>query len=398
MNKNVQKLYQIAQKSQRLIIGLMSGTSMDGLDIALCQIEGSGKQTKLSILHFITIPYTNDVKEALRRVFAQPQIYFQDLVLLNEWLGTLHGNFISDTLHEWKISSSQIDLIASHGQTVFHAPKALHQVEGFPNATLQIGDADHIAVSTGIITISDFRQKHIAMGGEGAPLAVYGDYLVFSSHTENRILLNMGGIGNFTFLPSRGKADEIFVTDTGPCNTLIDAAMRHFYNKDFDENGNVAKNGKVNKELLHFLKNHTFFSQKMPKTTGPELFNMSYVQNAQKNTNTLFISPEDLVATLTQFSADTMVELIHTVLEENEKYSIYISGGGAHNVVLVDSIKKMLPNCNFFDTEVLGVCGDAKEAALFAVLANECIAGGETDFGSRKEVPNVTMGKVSFPS
>ena len=175
MNSDLELLYKIAQKPFRTIIGLMSGTSLDGLDVALCAISGSGENTEVQLLHFDTVDYSEDIKLEIRNVFAKQTIDFQKLVLLNEWIGVLHANIILDCLKHWAIATDKVDLVASHGQTVFHAPKILHQQEKFPNATLQIGDGDHIAVKTGIITLSDFRQKHLAAGGEGAPLAVYGD-------------------------------------------------------------------------------------------------------------------------------------------------------------------------------------------------------------------------------
>src|SRR5690606_32921946 len=145
-----------------------------------------------------------------------------------------------NALKEWNIDAEQIDLIASHGQTVFHAPQKSNHNEEFPNSTLQIGDGDHIAVNTGIITISDFRQKHVAAGGEGAPLVIYGDYILFSHDTENRIMLNIGGISNFTFLPAGKQTDGLFATDVGPGNTLMNQYMQYHYSKPYDENGEIA--------------------------------------------------------------------------------------------------------------------------------------------------------------
>ena len=181
MNPQIQKLHEIADKKSRLIIGLMSGTSLDGLDVALCKISGAETNTKVQLLEFETHNYTSEIQEKIRTVFTKKTIDLQQLTLLNAWIGRLHGAMILKSLKKWNFLPEKIDAIASHGQTVFHAPKSLHGQKDFPNATLQIGDGDHIAVSTGIITLSDFRQKHIAGGGEGAPLAAYGDALIFSS-------------------------------------------------------------------------------------------------------------------------------------------------------------------------------------------------------------------------
>ena len=402
MNKNLKNLYQIAQKSHRQIIGLMSGTSMDGLDVALCELSGSGEETEVKLLNFDTVDYSEDIKNEIRKVFAKQTIDFQHLALLNEWIGTLHAEMILDCLNLWKISTNDVDLIASHGQTVMHAPKILHQQEKFPNATLQIGDGDHIAVKTGIITISDFRQKHVAAGGEGAPLAVYGDYFIFGKKGENRIMLNMGGIANFTYLPATMNPEEVFVTDTGTGNTLIDAFTRlYFPEKSYDKDAEIARRGTGNQALLQALKTNDFFRASFPKTTGPELFSIQYVRDAQKVSNTENISVNDLLATLTRFSAETIAEAINfTISKTNYQvrdFNVYMSGGGMHNPLLVENLKELLP-CNFLKTNDLGISGDAKEAVLFAILANETVAGGESDFGSRKGIPSVSMGKISFPS
>ena len=399
MNIQIQSLYELAKRPERRIIGLMSGTSMDGLDVALCRIKDNGPQTAVSLTHFETVPYTDDLKAEIRKVFAKKEIDFQHLCLLNAWIGQLHGQMVTDCLTRWNLTATDIDLVASHGQTVFHAPKSQHRLDKFPNATLQIGDGDHIAVTTGIITLSDFRQKHIAKGGEGAPLAVYGDYFIFSKKDENRLMLNMGGIANFTYLPGNLNADEVFTTDTGPGNTLIDAFTRQYFNRPFDTGGRIAAQGTVNRDLLQMLKNDSFFTAPLPKTTGPELFNVAYVEQARQRSHTTSkLTPEDLIATLTRFSAETIAEAIQKVTKPDTHYTVYQSGGGMHNPVLTETLRELLPHYRFANTDELGIPGDAKEAVLFAVLANEAVAGGRTSFGNRQGVPTVSMGKISFPN
>ena len=392
MNDNIRKLYKISSKKSRVIIGLMSGTSLDGLDIALCNISGSGAKTRAVVKKFVTIPYSDEIRKRILKVFARPNIEFKLLSELNAWLAITHGNMILSALAKWKVKTSSVDIIASHGQTVFHAPRAVTPGVSV-NSTLQVGDGDHIAVTTGIITLSDFRQKHIAAGGEGAPLAVYGDYLLFSKRSEDRIMLNIGGIGNFTYLPGSLKRDKVFVTDTGPGNTMIDQAMRSFFSKPFDKDANVALSGTVNQNLLSELKKDPFFELPFPKTTGPEQFNLDYLKKAQKGAS---ISNEDVIATLTRFSAETIAAAIKQATN-NKPQKIFLSGGGAHNPLMARWISELLPNCTFSTTSDLGIDGDAKEAVLFAVLANEALAGGNTTFGNRTKVPSVSMGKVSFP-
>lgn len=397
MNPYIQQLYNIARKPERRIIGLMSGTSLDGLDVALCQIGGSGPATRVRLEKFRTVPYTDELKADIRTIFAKTTIEFESLCLLNPYIGRLHGQMVLDCLQQWGLDPADIDLVASHGQTVYHAPKSQHRRDKFPNATLQIGDGDHVAAQTGIITLSDFRQKHVAHGGEGAPLAVYGDYFMFSQVGENRLLLNMGGIANFTYLPADADAGRVFTTDTGPGNTLLDAYARQLLNQPYDADGRLAARGQVNTELLQALKINPFFDAPFPKTTGPEVFNIAYVMAAQGRSQTLALPPADLMATLVQFSADTIADAMKAVMDVAEPYVVYMSGGGVHNPVLTRAIRHQLPNCRFGLTSELGIDGDAKEAVLFAVLANECLAGGTTSFGNRQGVPGVTMGKISLP-
>jgi anhydro-N-acetylmuramic acid kinase len=399
MNSHIDKLYRIALKPERWIIGLMSGTSFDGLDVALCKINGSGTDTKIEIVKFETAVYQPEFKEELKTVFSRRDADLEKVCLLNEWVAIQHAAMINACLEKWGYKKDDIDIIASHGQTIYHAPKFLHGREKFPNATLQIGDGDHIAVNTGIITISDFRQKHIAAGGEGAPLAVYGDHLLFSKKGENRIMLNIGGIANFTFLPGDLDGSKIFSTDVGPGNTMMDAfAQKHFPGKYFDEGSAIAKKGKVNDELLNHLKDNSFFSAAFPKTIGPELFNLFYLQHAIEKTGTASLSPQDILATLNRFSADTTTDAIKRCIETNEEYSVYVSGGGMHNPLLMENIKSQLQGMKFYTTDNLHILPDAKEAVLFALLANECICGDKINVGKgRNKIPAVTMGKISFP-
>ena len=377
----------------------MSGTSFDGLDVALCKIKGSGPRTEVELVKFETTSYKSDFKEELKTIFSRRDADLEKVCLLNEWVAIQHAKIINDCLQRWGFSKNDVDLIASHGQTIYHAPKFLHGREKFPNATLQIGDGDHIAVNTGIITISDFRQKHIAAGGEGAPLAVYGDYFLFSKKGENRIMLNIGGIANFTFLPGDLDGTRIFCTDVGPGNTMMDAfVQKNFPGKYFDEGSGIARKGKVDDDLLKELKTHSFFAGDFPKTIGPELFNLSYLQNAIERSGVTSITNEDAMATLNRFSADTTAEAIRRCIEKNKSYSIYVSGGGMHNPLLMENIKSQLPGMQFYTTDDLHIDPDAKEAVLFALLANECVCGEKINIGKgRNKIPSVTMGKISFP-
>lgn len=398
MNKNLNKLCSIAAKPTRLIIGLMSGTSLDGLDVALCRFTGSGPETRIELVNFETYSYETRFKEEIRSVFSKKTVDLEKLCLLNGWVAQQHAAIILRFLQQWKVSPEEVDLLASHGQTIYHAPKLQHQQPGFGNATLQIGDGDQLAVSTGIITISDFRQKHIAAGGEGAPLAVYGDYFIFSKKGENRIMLNIGGIANFTYLPADLDAAKIFSTDTGPGNTLMDAYVQQHFQLPFDKDAAVAKTGTVHEALLAELLKNPFFDKGFPKTTGPELFNLAYLEKAIIQAGISKISHPDVMATLNRFSAVTIVTAMKRTLDAANTFTIYTSGGGMHNPLLMQHIQELLPGYTFYTTDALEINPDAKEALLFAVLANECVAGGNTAIGNgTSDIPSVSMGKISLP-
>ncbi|MEO7523750.1 MAG: anhydro-N-acetylmuramic acid kinase [Ferruginibacter sp.] len=399
MNNSLEKLYSIGSKDARIIIGLMSGTSLDGLDVALCEISGNGTKTKFSLLRFETVNYNADYKEEVRTIFSKENISLEKLCLLNKWIGLQHAAIINDCLHKWKIPKESVDLIASHGQTIYHAPEHLHKNKKFGNGTLQIGDGDHIALNTGIITISDFRQKHIAAGGEGAPLAAYGDFILFAEKEKDTILLNIGGIANFTFLPAGAAFNKIICSDIGPGNTMMDAWMqKHFPGKFFDEDAAIARKGTCSMALLTELKRNTFFDLPFPKTTGPELFNLVYLKNAMIKSNTKHITVADIMATLNQFTAGIIAEAIIKVTKGKKNLKVLVSGGGMHNSLLAENIKKNIKGIMIQSTREKGIDADAKEAILFAILANEAVAGNGNNFGEgSKHYPAITMGKISFP-
>ena len=398
MKNQIENLYQKSKKEEKLIIGLMSGTSMDGLDIALSSFSGSGANTKIKLLKFKTADYTDVFRQQVKSIFSKREVDLEMVCLMNEQIALTHAALINQAIAEWGYKNADIDFIASHGQTIYHAPKSLHQQEGLPNGTLQIGDGDHIAVNTGIITLSDFRQKHIAAGGEGAPLAVYGDYLIFSKKGEDRIMLNIGGIANYTCLPGDLDASKVFSTDIGPGNTLMDQyVQKYFDGLYYDKDAAIAKAGVVNEKLLKQLLADGFFAAEFPKTTGPELFSLAYFSKAQALTETEGLSHEDVMATLCHFSAKGIIESIQRVLAKLSNPVLYLSGGGMHNPLLLSILKQELPQITFKTTSDLEINPDAKEAVLFALLANETICGSQIYFGEREGVPSICMGKISLP-
>lgn len=396
MNPSLFKLYNIAAKEERLIIGLMSGTSLDGLDIALCRIKGSGISSEIILEKFETLDYSKDFRDKVRLIFAKNTIDQQILCGLNALIANIHADLILKALDIWKINPTEIDLIASHGQTVYHAPQSLTKNKDYPNSTLQIGDGDHIAVKTGIITLSDFRQKHLAANGEGAPLAAYGDYLLFTSPSENRVLLNIGGISNFTFLPAGNTELKAYATDLGPGNTMMNQYMEKYFGLEMDKDAKIALKGKTHDELLSTLLQEHFLDLDFPKTTGPELFNLSYLENAINQKGIIPMSHEDIMATLNTFSAQTIIKGIQKAIKGLKNFKVYVSGGGLHNPMLMDQLTHAFPGQVKSFAE-LGINPDAKEACLFAILANETVSGSPENVNKIKNSPAVCMGKISLP-
>jgi len=393
MNPQIARLYEISGKSKKLILGLMSGTSMDGLDMALCAFEGYGLATKYEILHFKTASFSPEFKAKIQAVFAKEQIHFPSLSTLNAEIGRTHAQLINETLTSWNIRHEDVDVIASHGQTVMHRPMRDGHL---PNSTLQIGDGDHIATGTGIITLSDFRQKHIAAGGEGAHLAIYGDYFLFSKPGQDRVLLNMGGIGNFTYLPANGEAAQVLVTDTGPGNTLIDACVRkHVPGLEFDEDARIGLSGSCHEGLLAALMAQDFFQEAFPKSTGPEYFHLGIVEDLIAK-NGWEISTADFVRTLTEFTAQSIVLAMQSYVPV-QAGELIASGGGSRNPLVMNRLAELLPSWKTMVSDEIGIPSGAKEALLFALLANETLSDAGAQSGRRLgDSPWVTMGKISF--
>jgi len=373
MNKQLLRLTEIAQKPQRKIIGLMSGTSLDGLDIALCRF----KWKKSTLLNFKTVDYPEELRGRIRAIQSQPQVSLEEVCVLHTELAHLYADLVLEALKEWGVKPGQVDLIASHGQTIYHHP------DKKMNSTLQIVDGDHIAEKTGIVTISDFRQKHVAKGGEGAPLAGIMDEVIFRSKAKNRVLLNLGGISNFTWLPAKESKEQVITSDIGPANTLINEAMKKHFGKPFDEDGKVASTGKVDSELLKYLLLEPFFRKPLPKTTGQEDFNLDLVEELMEGYQ-IELEPKDLIATLTHLTIQSITRTFEELMGDRE-FELFVSGGGVHNSLIMNGLRERLPNVEFKDFEEFGFSADAKEAVLMAFLANECVVGGEWE-----------LGKVSF--
>jgi anhydro-N-acetylmuramic acid kinase len=379
-------LHRLQRKNTKLVVGLMSGTSVDGVDAALVKISGSGISTRLKLLAFESRPFPKE---------------FRDLVLENSLPGTgsvdvitrlniLYAHFYAGAVklvaHKAGIPVSRIDLIGSHGQTIQHLPLPVKLFGKEVRATLQIGDPSTLAKLTGIVTVGDFRTADMAAGGQGAPLVPYFDYLLFRSKTKNRILLNLGGIANFTVLPKNCRVKDVIAFDTGPANMVIDALMMKFFRKPYDKNGAVAMMGRVLQGLMAWLMSHPYFDQHPPKSTGRETFGRSFVQEILKRTRG--VRKQDIIATVTEFTAltvfDQYTRFVGSKMVPDE---ILVSGGGAHNRAIIEGLDHYFDRAKVKHIEDIGFSSDAKEAVCFAVLANETICEHPAN------VPNVTGAK-----
>lgn len=381
MNKQIAKLSEIAQKPSRLIVGLMSGTSLDGLDIALCECDLNSVKVK----QFKTIEYDSALQARIASIQSKERVNLQEVTILNTELAHLYSDWVLKSLQEWKVDRSDVDLIASHGQTIYHHPTEAQ------TSTLQIVDGDHIALKTGIITISDFRQKHTAAGGQGAPLAALMDEQLFRHQTKHRMLLNLGGIANFTWLPSKESGEAVFTSDTGPANTLINEATKKYFAKPFDDGGEIAVSGTVHSELLKYLLLEPYFRKPFPKTTGQEDFNLVLVENLMEGYQ-IELEPKDLVATLTGLTIKSIARAFDKVTEDHE-YELYASGGGLHNPILMNGIRENLSGAAFKSFRKLGINPDAKETTLMAFLANSLVIGD----GFMVSGKEIDLGKISLP-
>ncbi|MBI4083849.1 MAG: anhydro-N-acetylmuramic acid kinase [Candidatus Lambdaproteobacteria bacterium] len=392
----------------------MSGTSLDGLDLALCAIAGSGPGTAVTLERFRTAPYDAATRARLREVVFREQVSLAALCAANGWLAELHARLVRESLAAWGVTPAEVDALASHGQTVYHAPAAWredgseggepHQAtarHAMPHhATLQIGDGDRLAVATGILTVSDLRQKEIAGGGQGAPLVPYVDALLYGDPARGRVLVNLGGIANFTWLPPAGGGAPA-AGDTGPGNTLIDGAVRRDFPgiaEGFDREGALAARGAVHAGALAALKAHPYFGAPCPKSTGPELFGEAYVAQALAAAGVPGLGGAELVATLTRFTAETLAETLRREAPALAGAEGFVTGGGRHNRTLMGWLRDLLPELTWRESDLLGVPPDAKEALVFAVLANETLAGAgfAVPFGSTGRPP-LGFGKLSFP-
>lgn len=367
----------------------MSGTSADGVDAALVELKGSGVDTKLRLLSFYFSPYPREVKEQIFELFSPETASVDKICRMNFLLGKLFAKAVFSVIDKAGLSPSDIHLIGSHGQTIYHLPPS----SGVKvPSTLQIGESAVIAQMTGIPVIADFRVADVAAGGEGAPLVPYVDFLLFRDEEKTRALQNIGGISNVTVLPANATINDILAFDTGPGNMLIDAAVNLLTSgeHDFDLDGSLAAKGKSDEKLLSDLMSHPFISASPPKTTGREDFGIYFAKKIISKAKLQRVKDLDILATLTEFTAKSIYENYKKfVFQKHDISEVILSGGGTHNLTLVKFLRRYFGNIPTVKIDEYGISGDAKEAVAFAVLANETLANHSGN------VPNVTGARRS---
>ncbi|MDD2575153.1 MAG: anhydro-N-acetylmuramic acid kinase AnmK [Acholeplasmataceae bacterium] len=378
---------------KKIAIGLMSGTSLDGIDVLLASIEGSFKETKTEILAFETIEYSTDIKEKLNNSMDLSLSNVSVLTSLNFELGYLFSEAVNQLLKKYNIPSEKVDFIASHGQTIYHIPFNSDELKA---STLQLGDGSVIANLTGIKTVYNFRTADMAAGGQGAPLVPYADYCLFNSSKKHRILLNIGGIANITYLMKNGSLDEVIAFDTGPGNMIIDAFMNLLFNQSFDKDGLVARSGQVIDELIDQLKKIDFIYQQPPKSTGRELFGLTF---SKQLLQTFYNHrKEDLIRTVTEFSAWSIGEGCKLLNIDFKEVELIVSGGGARNKFLLELVKKYIRGIELTISNDYGIEVDQKEALAFIVLANETLQNKPSNVPSATGATKpVILGQICIP-
>ncbi len=377
-------LAQLLHRRARRVAGIMSGTSTDGVDVAIAWLEGSGTTMQCHLEYFHTLPYPEALKTALLRQTDPEHSSVADISQLNVRLAQYIARAIVETCRRAGISTDALHLIGSHGHTLYHHPESRMCAGEAVHSTFQIGSPAVIAAETGVPVVGDFRMGDIAVGGEGAPLVPYFDYIYFHHPQETRLLLNIGGIANLTVLPAGGDIHTIQAFDTGPGNMVIDLLSRELLHIPYDPEGTYAAQGKVDLRLLAELLQHPFFQLPPPRSTGREMFGSDYVQALLKRAGNR-LSAEDLLATATALTAHSIYRAYRAFIHPKHPADVLIvSGGGRHNTYLMHLLQELFAPIDVRPLEDYGLSADAKEALCFAVLAHEFLNGVPTN------VPQVT--------
>jgi anhydro-N-acetylmuramic acid kinase len=357
------------------VAGIMSGTSLDGIDIAVLDIHDN----KFDVVKSCTRPYTNELRERILAV-SNAVAHVGDVSRLNFELAEVYAKAV----RRCGVPLSTIDLIGCHGQTVFHERAS----------TLQLGDGSVLAERTGVPVVSDFRTRDLAAGGRGAPLVPFVDFMLFRSEKLGRVALNIGGIANITAIPPKGSADDVVAFDTGPGNMVIDQLVTLFTRgkKTFDDSGQIASIGHVDRVLLNSLLRRGFYREKPPKTAGREQFGKEFVKDLRETG----LSFPDLIATATALTAATIATGIRRFVPYQVD-EVIVSGGGVHNRTMMAYLQGFLPDSTLRTTDEFGVKSDSKEAIAFAILAYETWHKRPSNLPSATGAKKaVVLGKISF--
>jgi anhydro-N-acetylmuramic acid kinase len=370
-------MVEIQQKTVRYAIGLMSGTSCDGIDAALVRLRGWGPDAKIKLIAFNTTPYPTSVRTRL----LDPHLKSDDLCLLNVELGELFAEAVIEMQEVARKQDIVVDFVASHGHTIAHIPPRLGVARA---GTLQIGEPAVIAERARLTVVSDFRKRDMAAGGQGAPLVPYADWLLFHRDDRTTVSLNLGGIANFTVITPR--VEDVVAFDTGPCNMAIDGGMALLTrnNQTYDKDGIHAARGKPLDEFVDYLLEHPFFDRVPPKSTGREEFGPEvYLRDALLSRRT--VPMDDIIASITSAVAYSIVRAFNRFVKAHYDVSrLILSGGGAYNKTLVTMLRDGLPSVSIRLSDEYGLSCKAREAVAFALLGNETISGLASN------VPNAT--------
>ena len=396
-------LEEIRNKPLRRVVGLMSGTSVDGIDAALVEIGGSDQAPEVRLLAFEDRPWPEGVREQIFPLFRPETATVDKIGYMNFLMGEIYAQAVVSVVEKAGLTLADIDLIGSHGQTIWHAPEPCDK-DGFPVVfTVQIGEGSVIAARTGVPTVSDFRVADLAVGGQGAPLVPFSEYLLYRRSGKTILLQNIGGIGNMTVLPGDEGPEAVYAFDTGPGNMIIDAVVSALTGgeKTYDAGGAMAAQGKVDQNLLAVLQQDPYYTMPLPKTTGRERFGLQYVGKILDYGREHSLSAADLLATVTDLTAWSITDAYgRYVLPRRQATELVVGGGGSFNATLLGFLRERFApyGVKVLTQEDLGWSSDAKEAVAFAIMADRCV----------REKPNVLpsvtgarqaaiMGKISLP-
>lgn len=357
-----------------LVLGMMSGTSADGIDVALAEVHGAPPKLRTRLLQHASRRMPDALRKEVLRIAEGGGCTSGEISQLNFRLGMAFAEAAVSACREFRVAMSRVELIGSHGQTVFHRGRGVPYLGRSTASTLQIGEPSVIAAETGIPTVGDFRVADMAVGGQGAPLVPYADYLLYADEKVGRVSLNLGGIGNLTVLPAGAKPGQVVAFDSGPGNMLMDALVWHFTRKKqrFDRGARLARQGQVNAKVLKELLRDPYLRLGPPKSTGREYYGRAYFQELLRMGKKYGAGPNDLIRTTTEFTVASVVDALKRfVLRRTKVQQLIVSGGGAKNPLIMGQLTAALAPMEVMASSKLGVPEEAKEAYAFALLAYE---------------------------